>query len=302
MKSSIIDVTKFTRTLPSIEQLQKVYDFVNGYNKSFSTFESLAKSTFSSNAIYHEAVYKLFKEKFPPSDATQKLQDTIRNYYEKQSVFHDFSQPPSLLNTNLDLNLKVFNTTFNILSTMNLRGIEEHLISEELQEEIEHEISALQEQTNPQNFWDTINNYAKKLMDYQEDQKQKTPAFYMLAMLFYVIFQFFIAPAVQDIFKENVLHVSEFTSNKPEENAKQMKTSLEKDFGIALSAVNKVRVTNRETPVFRSHQRTSGTIDTIPYNKPVIIIEKKRNWSFIMYTNSLDEEVNGWVFTGNLSR
>ncbi|MGR5965487.1 hypothetical protein ACT7DB_18930 [Bacillus cereus] len=67
---------------------------------------------------------------------------------------------------------------------MNLRGIEEHLISEEVQEEIKHEISALQEQTNPQNFWDTINNYAKRLMDYQEDQKQKSPAFYMLAMLF----------------------------------------------------------------------------------------------------------------------
>ncbi|WP_257131295.1 hypothetical protein [Bacillus wiedmannii] len=107
---------------------------------------------------------------------------------------------------------------------------------------------------------------------------------------------------MEDVFKENVLHVSEFTSNKPEENAKQVKTSLEKDFGIALSAVNKVRVTNRETPVFRSHQRASGAIDTLPYNKAVIIIEKKRNWSFIMYTNSLDEEVNGWVFTGNLSK
>ncbi|WIY58883.1 hypothetical protein [Bacillus arachidis] len=107
---------------------------------------------------------------------------------------------------------------------------------------------------------------------------------------------------MEDIFKENVLHVSEFISNKPEENAKQVKTTLERDFGIAQSAVNRIRVTNRETPVFRSQQRASGVIDTIPYNKPVIIIEKKRNWSFIMYTNSLDEEVNGWVFTGNLAK
>lgn len=77
---------------------------------------------------------------------------------------------------------------------------------------------------------------------------------------------------------------------------------MEKDFGMALSAVNQIRVTNRETPVFRSHQRISGTIDSIPSNKPVIIIEKKRNWSFIMYINTLGEEVNGWVFTGNLVR
>ncbi|PNK23169.1 hypothetical protein CBR59_28755 [Bacillus thuringiensis] len=302
MKSSIIDATKFTRTLPSTEQIQKAYDFLNGHNEFFSSFESLARSTFSSNTIYNEAVFILFKETFPPSNATQKLQDTIRNYYKKQSVFNDFSQLHSLLNANLDLNLKVLNSTFNILSTINLRGIEEHLVSEEVQEEFEHEISALQEQTNPQKIWDTMNNYAEKLMDYQENQKQKSPAIYVLAVLFCFIFQLFIAPAMQDIFKENVLHVSEFTSNKPEENAKQIKTSLEKNFGIALSAVNKVRVTNRETPVFRSYQRTSGTIDTIPYNKPVIIIEKKRNWSFVMYTNSLDEEVNGWVFTGNLSR
>lgn len=76
---------------------------------------------------------------------------------------------------------------------------------------------------------------------------------------------------------------------------------MEKDFGMALSAVNQIRVTNRETLVFRSHKRISGAFDSIPSNKPVIIIEK-RNWSFIMYTNTLDEEVNGWVFTGNLAK
>lgn len=66
------------------------------------------------------------------------------------------------------------------------------------------------------------------------------------------IYRTCVEPAIQDIIKENVLHVSEFTTNKLEGNAKQVKSTLAKDFGFALSTVNKVRVTSRETPVFRS--------------------------------------------------
>lgn len=122
-------------------------------------------------------------------------------------------------------------SSLQLLSTINLDEVQPLLEFEEVQNEIEHEISSLQEQTNPQQIIDAINDWANQLIEFHDNIKQK-------------------APAIQDVFKENVLHISEFTSNKPQENAKQVKATLEKDFGIALSSVNKIRVTNRETPVF----------------------------------------------------
>ncbi|MEK4216395.1 hypothetical protein A6279_27040 [Bacillus wiedmannii] len=323
MKSPIIDMTNLKGISFPIDQIQKVQDAMDVYNKSLSLFESLTKSIALQETIYQKnlgaitdftnqatklteitsgySTYKSAWEKILiPINQIQKKQGMINEYHRIYSMINNLSYSPTLLNIISEITIPT--PALNMLSSINLDEMEEFLVLEEVQEEIEHEIVSFQEQTNPQKISDTINNFAKKLIDFQEDKKQTAPAFYILLIISYFIFNHFIAPAMEDVFKENVLHVSEFTSNKPEENAKQVKTSLEKDFGIALSAINKVRVTNRETPVFRSHQRSSGAIDTIPHNKAVIIIEKKRNWSFIMYTNSLDEEVNGWVFTGNLSR
>ncbi|EMN7732659.1 hypothetical protein WB980_006157 [Bacillus cereus] len=199
--------------------------------------------------------------------------------------------------------VQIPSSTFQFLSTIDIEEIQTFLEEREVQEEIQQEITSIQEETSVKKVIDFINDWALKIMNAPTTLKEKAPAIYLIS---WIVLPFiavnFLLPFVQDVWKEKVLHVSEFTEEKPKENAKQLKQSLEKDFGMALSAVNQVRVTNRETPVFRSHQRISGTIDSISSNKPVIIIEKKRNWSFIMYINTLGEEVNGWVFTGNLAK
>lgn len=199
--------------------------------------------------------------------------------------------------------VQIPSSTFQFLSTIDIEEIQTFLEEREVQEEIQQEITSIQEETSVKKVIDFINDWALKIMNAPTTLKEKAPAIYLIS---WIVLPFiavnFLLPFVQDVWKEKVLHVSEFTEEKPKENAKQLKQSLEKDFGMALSAVNQIRVTNRETPVFRSHQRISGTIDSIPSNKPVIIIEKKRNWSFIMYINTLGEEVNGWVFTGNLAK
>ncbi|MGA5698289.1 hypothetical protein ACPCHU_27520 [Bacillus bombysepticus] len=199
--------------------------------------------------------------------------------------------------------VQIPSSTFQFLSTIDIEEIQAFIEEREVQEEIQQEITSIQEETSVKKVIDFINDWALKIMNAPTTLKEKAPAIYLIS---WIVLPFiavnFLLPFVQDVWKEKVLHVSEFTEEKPKENAKQLKQSLEKDFGMALSAVNQIRVTNRETPVFRSHQRISGTIDNIPSNKPVIIIEKKRNWSFIMYTNTLGEEVNGWVFTGNLAK
>ncbi|EPF08843.1 hypothetical protein ICA_04944 [Bacillus cereus BAG1O-3] len=199
--------------------------------------------------------------------------------------------------------VQIPSSTFQFLSTIDIEEIQAFIEEREVQEEIQQEITSIQEETSVKKVIDFINDWALKIMNAPTTLKEKAPAIYLIS---WIVLPFiavnFLLPFVQDVWKEKVLHVSEFTEEKPKENTKQLKQSLEKDFGMALSAVNQIRVTNRETPVFRSHQRISGTIDNIPSNKPVIIIEKKRNWSFIMYTNTLGEEVNGWVFTGNLAK
>lgn len=171
--------------------------------------------------------------------------------------------------------VQIPSSTFQFLSTIDIEEIQTFLEEREVQEEIQQEITSIQEETSVKKVIDFINDWALKIMNAPTTLKEKAPAIYLIS---WIVLPFiavnFLLPFVQDVWKEKVLHVSEFTEEKPKENAKQLKQSLEKDFGMALSAVNQIRVTNRETPVFRSHQRISGTIDSIPSNKPVIIIEK----------------------------
>ncbi|MBO1628259.1 hypothetical protein J4P90_24220 [Bacillus sp. SY8(2021)] len=234
------------------------------------------------------------------SNQLQRLQGVINNCSKLTNSINSLSYSEVLLDALRTMEIP--SSRLEDISTIDLEEIQPYFELEEVQTEIEHEVVSLQEQTNPNNIMATLNDWATKVLDTPAIIKEKAPFVFLLIIVMGFFYRIGAEPAIQDIIKEKVLHVSEFTTNKPEENAKQVKNNLEKDFGIALSTVNKVRVTNRETPVFRSQQRISGVIDNIPCNKPVIIIEKKRNWSFIMYTNSLGEELNGWVFTGNLAK
>lgn len=121
--------------------------------------------------------------------------------------------------------------------------------------------------TIPQMIIDTINNWSTKILEFPINIKQNASAIFLfLIFILLFIYQLCIAPAIQNIYKRKVLCISEFTENKPWENAKQIKTSLEQDFGIVLDIINKIRVINRETPVFRSYHRIFDTIYTLIIN------------------------------------
>ncbi|MGM1435886.1 hypothetical protein ACS2CQ_23675 [Bacillus cereus group sp. BceL295] len=274
-------------------QFQKLQDTINNYNKVISTTGRLADLN-TYNSIKWEKILPAY------SNQLQRLQGVINNYSKLTDSINSLSYSEVLLDTLRTMEIP--SSRLEEISTIDLEEIQPYFELEEVQTDIEHEVIALQEQTNPNNIRMILDDWATKVFDTSAKLKEKAPFALLLIYVMVYIFSLGVEPAIQDIIKENVLHVSEFTTNKPEENAKQVKSTLEKDFGVALSTVNKVRVTNRETPVFRSQQRISGVIDNIPCNKPVIIIEKNRNWSFIMYTNSLGEELNGWVFTGNLAK
>ncbi|MCD2338321.1 hypothetical protein [Bacillus cereus] len=236
MKSPFIDMTNFKGISFPIDQIKKVQDAMDAYNKSFSLFESLTKSTALQETIYQKnlgaitaftkqatklteitkgySTYKNTWEKILiPTNQMQKMQGMINEHHRIYSIINNFSYSPTLLNIISDLTIPT--STLNMLSSIDLDEMEEFLVLEEVQEEIEQEIVSFQEQTNPQKISDTINNFAKKLIDFQEDKKQTAPAFYILLIILYFIFSHFIAPAMEDVFKENVLHVSEFTSKKP---------------------------------------------------------------------------------------
>ncbi|PGD90936.1 hypothetical protein COM49_29320 [Bacillus pseudomycoides] len=283
--------------LPNTDQLLKSDELLNSYKTTMSMLDAMSNSR-----IIQDALDNMPKWEFILPQATQLLKsDELLNSYKTTMPILDILSNSTILQDALRL-VQIPSSTFQLLSTIDMGEIQTFLEEREVQEEIQQEITSIQEETSVKTVMDIINGWALKIMNAPTTLKEKTPVIYLLSCIGLFVAGNLLLPFIQDIWKEKVLHVSEFTEEKPKENAKQLKQSLEKDFGMALSAVNQIRVTNRETPVFRSHQRISGTIDSIPCNKPVIIIEKKRNWSFIMYINTLGEEVNGWVFTGNLAK
>jgi len=169
---------------------------------------------------------------------------------------------------------------------------------------IEQELEELDRQLdgNPAGIWNRLNEISTKLLEIQATMKEKQPFIMLVFQIMMVLVTWVIAPAVQDGIKEQVLHVVNFNTENPAKNAREIKSSLSQEFDGATNLIKNVRVTNRETPVFRSNQRKSGRIDTIPVNKPVIIVHKKRNWCLIMYISQQQIEVTGWVYTGNLAK
>jgi hypothetical protein len=173
-----------------------------------------------------------------------------------------------------------------------------------LESQIEQNIEELNEEFNgnPAGIWAKLNTWATNILEIPTTLKEKLPFIFLILCVMCLLAKFVIEPVVQDIIKEKILHELHLSEEKPKQNVKAIKTSLSKEYEITESMINRVRVTLRQTPVYRSPKRKSGRIDSVDANKPVIVIHKKRNWSFIMYTNKFDEEVTGWVFTGNLAK
>ncbi|MEM1505385.1 hypothetical protein RG959_18445, partial [Domibacillus sp. 8LH] len=171
-----------------------------------------------------------------------------------------------------------------------------------LERQIEQDFTELEEELNknPAGIWNKLNAWATDILEVATTFREKQPFVFLVLQIMLLIATFVVTPAVQDIIKEKVLHEINLTKEDPAKNAKEIKGSLSKELDGSASLINEIRVTNRKTPVFRSNKRKSGQIDSIQVNRPVIILNKKRNWCFIIYVNQHQEEVTGWVFTGNL--
>lgn len=302
----------------TMNNLQRIQDLVTGPARTTSTINDYTEFYKMRNSFIQQNTRGLQFAAEHRNPYIKGISSIQRNLEGFQSVakqiqtFQDIAARQTKLNSFLNSitysspiiqalqNIKIPASSFEVLSTIDFDEIEPFFELDDIQEEIQQEITALREETSLQKIYDSINKYSEKLLEYPTTVKEKAPAVFIL--LFYIlpiILQLTLVPSIQDKIKEAY---NTHETNNPKENAKQIKSSLENDFGMALETVNKIRVTNRETPVSRSNHRYSGTIDSIPHNKPVIIIKKKRNWSFVMYTNSLGDELSGWVFTGNLTK
>ncbi|MBT2259252.1 hypothetical protein, partial [Priestia megaterium] len=183
---------------------------------------------------------------------------------------------------------------------------------EEVQETIRQEIYDLEGIESEKSLKDRFNNWARTLIDLHSTFLERAPAAYLLLLLLVWVAGLTVKPAVEDLIKEKVWHLSDYLEDTKEEpirkQTKAFKTSIIMDqevsaeisYADAERSMRHVRITNRETSVFRSEQRSSGRIDTIQSNKPVIILHKKKNWSLVLYQDNHNQEVEGWVFTKNL--
>ncbi|WP_455920190.1 hypothetical protein [Priestia megaterium] len=214
--------------------------------------------------------------------------------------------------TDLLNNLQLSESILQAISEIDINELELYWEGEEVRETIKQEISALEIAENQKKLLDRLNNWVKMLIGLPNDLLEKSPKAVTYVLLLLSIINLVIRPAVEDIIKEKVWHLSDYLEGKTEEpirkQTKTFKTCVIKDdevaseisYSDAVRSMEYVRITNRKTDVFRSAQRKSGKVDTIQSNKPVIILYKKKNWSLVMYQDSNKQEIEGWVFTKNL--
>ncbi|WP_418055641.1 hypothetical protein [Priestia megaterium] len=212
--------------------------------------------------------------------------------------------------TDLLNNLQLSVSLVDAISEIDINELQLYWEDEKVQDLIEEEISAVEQENDQLLLIQLLNNWAAKVLDFPSSLREKSPFIFLVFTIFISLSSLIVIPAVQDIIKEKLWHVSDFleekkdkeANEKPKTQVKELKANVLLEYPEAENALNYVRITNRETPVYRSEKRKSGKIDTIKSNKPAIIIYKKRNWSLVMYRNSSNEEVNGWVFTKNLTK
>jgi hypothetical protein len=195
------------------------------------------------------------------------------------------------------------------LSEMDINELQLYWEDEEVQEIIDGELFAVEQENDKLSIVQQLNNWAVKVLDYPSSLKERSPFIFLVLT---IIMTFMVIPAVKDIIKEKLWHLSDYLEEKKEEpirkQTRTFKTLVIKDdevaseisYADAVRSMGYVRITNRKTDVFRSGQRKSGKIDTIQSNKPVIILHKKKNWSLVMYQGDNNQEIEGWVFTKNL--
>ncbi|WP_182007297.1 hypothetical protein [Priestia aryabhattai] len=226
---------------------------------------------------------------------------------------------PSVLetvrNARVDIQSYITPDIINMLSTLSELDINELQLyweDEEVQEIIDGELFAADQENDQLSIMQQLNNWAIKVVDYPSSLKERSPFIFLVLTIIMTLSSLIVIPAVQDIIKEKVWHLSDYLEEKKEEpirkQTKTFKTRVIKDdevaseisYSDAVRSMGYVRITNRKTDVFRSGQRKSGKIDTIQSNKPVIMLHKKKNWSLVMYQGDNNQEIEGWVFTKNL--
>ncbi|AQU77055.1 hypothetical protein [Priestia megaterium] len=226
---------------------------------------------------------------------------------------------PSVLetmrNARIDMQSYITPDILNMLSTLSeldINELQSYWEDEEVQEIIDGELFAADQENDQLSIMQQLNNWAIKVLDYPSSLKERSPFIFLVLTIIMTLSSLIVIPAVQDIIKEKVWHLSDYLEEKKEEpirkQTKTFKTRVIKDdevaseisYSDAVRSMGYVRITNRKTDVFRSGQRKSGKIDTIQSNKPVIMLHKKKNWSLVMYQGDNNQEIEGWVFTKNL--
>ncbi|WP_031424737.1 hypothetical protein [Exiguobacterium sp. NG55] len=144
-----------------------------------------------------------------------------------------------------------------------------------------------------------LNLKTTDLLKWLETIKQQNA---FLWVMFHLIISIIIVPVISEVAKDYILNKFEYSNESPKQNIKELKKEISIEFENYEHYFNSTRITNRETLVYRSSIKKSGVIDSVPSNRPVMVLMKKRNWSLIIYTNSEGIECTGWVFTGNLLR
>ncbi|PEL16469.1 hypothetical protein [Bacillus wiedmannii] len=157
---------------------------------------------------------------------------------------------------------------------------------------------------NKMDILESLNKFGSKIIELAEGFKRNSPFFFII--FFYVfspLYNFIAVPIAQDYMKNSIYYKWEyFRAPTPAQSAKNINNALSEECGHDLGMLNCIRVTNKNTPVYKGSKRSSGKVDEIKINQPVFIEKKRKKWSLVSYNNDQGEEITGWVLTSNLEK
>lgn len=132
-----------------------------------------------------------------------------------------------------------------------------------------------------------LNEKTQKMLDDFSDATTKNIFFYTVLRMLFILYLFFINPALEDVVKDKVFNIISYNNVAEEKSSKKIVKELKLEIFKELENINSLESLNsiRITNVYKSHSQKSGRIDQIDKNRPVIILWKNNNWSLVTYKN-----------------
>ncbi|ARB39359.1 SH3 domain-containing protein [Bacillus subtilis] len=145
-----------------------------------------------------------------------------------------------------------------------------------------------QDSLSRQNYFEGLNRLWNCFLSFVNEHK---PALILIASIIYTDF---ISPIHQAFTSKYI--IDEYIDKKPE-SVEEAKNVL-KEIPMNKELKNNYRMVIKDTLVVRTNPKTKSNIAYVLNKSAIVfIIEKRKNWSRVLFRNEAGEDQSGWVYT-----